>query len=383
MKCKKCKKQIPDDSKFCNHCGVPVEKKLHRRADGNYEKSICINGKRKTFYAKTERELTRKIAMYRTEQFRSKRFDELVEDYKDNYLPELSPTTQKSYNTILENFADEFKNRDVNEIKPSDIQRSIDNLSRTYTAKTKRNYLATLSSVFSFAVRASSYGIDINPCNYIKIKGKPSTERRIATDEEIKIICQNVKAHFGLFAFLLLTTGCRRAEALALNYEDIDFKNDVIHITKSVTWEHSVPELKLPKTEKGFRDVFLVPYLKDILPKKKKGLLFPSSKGNLMTECQYTIAWHKYCKESGLNNYAEKSCLSPLTAHCLRHNYATILNEAGVDTKQAMQLLGHANEATTKDVYTAITERKNKSDKQLISKKFENKIKEITTQSIT
>lgn len=109
--------------------------------------------------------------MYRAEQFRSKRFDELVEDYKDNYLPKLSPTTQKSYNTILENFADEFKNRDVNEIKPSDIQRSIDNLSRTYTAKTKRNYLATLSSVFSFAVRASSYGIDINPCNYIKIKG--------------------------------------------------------------------------------------------------------------------------------------------------------------------------------------------------------------------
>lgn len=137
-----------------------------------------------------------------------------------------------------------------------------------------------------------------------------------------------------MFAFLLLTTGCRRAEALALNYEDIDFKNDVIHITKSVTWEHSVPELKLPKTEKGFRDVFLVPYLKDILSKKKKGLLFPSSKGNLMTECQYTIAWHKYCKESGLNNYAEKSCLSPITAHCLRHNYATILNEAGVDTNK-------------------------------------------------
>ena len=378
MRCKKCKKQIPDKSNFCNWCGTAVVKKPHRRADGNYEKSICINGRRKTFYAKTERELTRKIAMYSAEQERSKRFDELAEDYKDNYLPELSPTTQKSYNTILDKFTDEFKGRAVNEIKPSDIQKSIDNLSRTYTAKTKRNYLAALSSVFSFAVRASEYGIDTNPCNYIKIKGKPSTERRIATDEEIKIICRNTKVHFGLFAFFLLTTGCRRSEALALKYEDIDFKNDVIHITKSVTWEKSIPELKAPKTVKGIRDIFLVPHLKDVLPKRKRGLIFPSSKGQLMTECQYAIEWHKYCAESGLDDYANENNLSPLTAHCLRHNYATILNEAGIDTKQAMQLLGHANEATTKDVYTAITERKNKSDKVLVTEKFEKRIQEIT-----
>lgn len=97
-----------------------------------------------------------------------------------------------------------------------------------------------------------------------------------------------------------------------------------------------------------------------------------------MTECQYAIEWHKYCAESGLDDYANENNLSPLTAHCLRHNYATILNEAGIDTKQAMQLLGHANEATTKDVYTAITERKNKSDKVLVTEKFEKRIQEIT-----
>lgn len=51
----KCRKQIPDGSKFCNHCGAPqIIKKLYRRPDGLYEKSMTVNGRRKVFRGKTE-----------------------------------------------------------------------------------------------------------------------------------------------------------------------------------------------------------------------------------------------------------------------------------------------------------------------------------------
>ena len=66
MKCKKCRKDIPDGSKFCNHCGAPVEarKKLYRRPDGLYEKIMIIDGKRVAFRAKKEAEVYKKIREY-------------------------------------------------------------------------------------------------------------------------------------------------------------------------------------------------------------------------------------------------------------------------------------------------------------------------------
>ena len=79
MKCKKCRKTIPDGSKFCNHCGTPTEKKkLYRRPDGLYEKSMTINGKRKMFRGKTEKEVYQKIAAFSEEAEHGALFSALV-----------------------------------------------------------------------------------------------------------------------------------------------------------------------------------------------------------------------------------------------------------------------------------------------------------------
>lgn len=101
----------------------------------------------------------------------------------------------------------------------------------------------------------------------------------------------------------------------------------------------------------------LLPELKKYLPKKKKGLVFPNLQGSLMTENQYAKKWDKYYKLSGLKDYDEEHNLTKLTAHCLRHGYATMLYEANVDVKEAQRLLGHAKESTTREIYTHITER--------------------------
>ncbi len=85
-----------------------------------------------------------------------------------------------------------------------------------------------------------------------------------------------------------------------------------------------------------------------------------------MSENQYAKMWDKYYKLSGLKEYDKKYNLPKLTAHCLRHGYATILYQANVDVKEAQRLLGHAKETTTRDIYTHITERsKDKNAKKL------------------
>ena len=56
-------------------------------------------------------------------------------------------------------------------------------------------------------------------------------------------------------------------------------------------------------------------------------------------------------------HYKEAAGLSDLTPHMVRHGYASILHEAGIDSKDAQELLGHANISTTMDIYTHITEK--------------------------
>ncbi len=366
MKCKKCRKEIPDGSKFCNHCGAKQEnQKMYRRPDGLYEKIITINGKRKAFRGKTEKEVTRKIAEYSVQQEHGPLYSELVEMWEEDYCSKLSPSTVHGYQASKNASLDFFKNIYVKDIETCDIQQFVDNLSDSFSTHTISNYISTVSSIFSYGVRSRDFPIRFNPCRNIKINnGQAPIERRVATDEEIEIILNNTDKPFGLFPIFLLFTGCRRGEALALNWEDIDFKSDTITVNKSLSWQNCRPIIKDPKTRKSKRSIILLPKLKDLMKPHKKGLLFPNLQGTFMTENQYEKMWNKYCMLSGLKKYDEDNNLSKLTAHCLRHGYATILYEAKVDVKEAQRLLGHSKESTTRDIYTHITERSLKKNSE-------------------
>ena len=59
-----------------------------------------------------------------------------------------------------------------------------------------------------------------------------------------------------------------------------------------------------------------------------------------------------------------------LTAHQLRHGYATILYEAGVDELTAKELLGHADIQTTHAIYTHLRQGKRDEAAEAINRRF-------------
>ena len=59
------------------------------------------------------------------------------------------------------------------------------------------------------------------------------------------------------------------------------------------------------------------------------------------------------------------------TPHQLRHAYATILFDAGLDDKDAQELLGHANISTTRDIYTHITQKRREKTAAILNAAIE------------
>ncbi len=178
-----------------------------------------------------------------------------------------------------------------------------------------------------------------------KAKNLSQKKRHAPPTDQVQKIKANVNDEFGLFAFLIYYTGCRRGEAEGLMYEDIDRVKNRISIRRSVYNVSTKPEIKEPKTAAGIRSVPLLPALAAVLPDKKHGFIF-SSDGGKSPSPDWIISrnYAQYQKRTGVT-------VSP---HEIRHGYATALHEAGVDYKTAQQLLGHAQLSTTMDIYTDI-----------------------------
>lgn len=329
-----------------------------KRADGLRQKQVTINGKRHVFYGHSERELTQKIREYKEDVRQGRTFQVVADEWEEEHFPTLAYNTLKGYKPALRRATEHFGDTRVKSITPRDISVFLDAFAKKgYAKKTVTTQLLVTNMIMDKAVVDGD--IEYNPCTSVKVpKGLKKNRREIPTEQEIEVVKNSLDKPFGLFAYFLLYTGCRRGEALALTYGDIDRQNKVIRINKSVYHDNNRPKIKTPKTVAGVREIILLDTLNRILPKGKKSeLLFPNDDGEILTETQFHKKWLVYCESAGIS----------VTPHQLRHAYATILYEAGIDDKDAQDLLGHANISTTRDIYTHITKTRRQQTANLLN----------------
>ncbi len=349
VSCKKCKKEVPAESYYCMWCGAPVrknpKKKMYQRPDGLYEKILTINHKRIAFRGKTEAEVNRKILNYHEAEEKGPLLSDVAWEWREEHFKNITYGTRQSYTKPFKRILEYFDGQYIKDIAPSEIDKFIKYLSldQHLAYGTVCIPLSVLRMIFNYAVLNDI--LPYNPTESVTIpKGLKKTKRRAPTEQEIKVVKESIGKPFGLFYFFVLYTGCRRGEVLALQFKDIDYTNKVIHITKSLYFTSRTSELKGTKTESGKRDVPLLDVLRDKLPKGKPNEFLFGGKQPL-SRARYVMAFKKYQKETGLE----------ITPHNLRHGYATILYDAGIDIKTAQRLLGHANYQITMDTYTHIS----------------------------
>lgn len=330
---------------------------MKRRADGRFQKRITLpNGKSKLLYssASSEREaikdFNRQMLNLEAEHKNSMNFDSVAEAWADERFPTLQNNTISSYRACKNEAVNYFGNTSIIDISANNIKMYIEMLTKCgYAKKTIKERYAILKQIFNYALEKEY--INQNPCALVKLKIPKSAitpKRESATEEEEKII-KNLSndVPFAFFAKFLLFTGCRRGEALAITPQDIDFKLKTVSINKTVEFIGNTPQIKnTPKTDAGIRVIPLPDILIfELSQRKTQKYIFENDKHELMLLSQVKRQWNLLKTNFKIN----------CTPHQLRHSYATMLFDAGIDVKTAQNWLGHTDIKTTLDTYTHLS----------------------------
>ena len=343
---------------------------MYLRKDGLWEEQIYLaNGKRKSLYARSKPELKKKLLAWQGEQARGPVLSDALEQWEASREKEVSYKTLEGYKAPLKRIREAFGRERMEDITPAMIQAFIrDIAAKGYKRTTVQRPLDVLRMVYDWQITQPGSAVRTNPCTSVKLPAGLEQQRRdLAAPEDVAKVKAGVTHPFGLFAYLLLYTGLREGEALAL--KDTDFAGGVISVTKSLSWQTNKPVIKEPKTKASVRQVSILDPLKDVLP-VWKGYLFSADGGKSpLTNTEFRARWDGYCRDVGLadpeevvhrssgkNNrtYTRTVWHNRIVPHQLRHEFATFCLDAGLDPIDAKDLLGHASEETTRAVYTHI-----------------------------
>lgn len=334
-----------------------------------------VSGKRVSVYGRTKAEINKKIAEYNNRIKKGPVINEALDEWLAKKEKEVSYKTYEGYQAPIKRIKSVMGDEHANEITPAQIQAFINNLAkRGYKRTTVQRPLDILRMTFDYLITKPDNVVKSNPTNGVRLpKNLQQESRDLAPREAIEIVKANVNHPFGLYAYFAMYSGLRDQELLALTDKDIDRKNKLIYINKALSWQPNKPVIKETKTENGIRQVILLSPLESVLP-KFKGYLFSADNGESpLTQSEFRRRWNKYCREVGLatctvekhkskgkNNrtYYKKKWTNTIVPYQLRHEFATFCFDAGLDPKDAADLMGHASEETTRKWYTHIKDQR-------------------------
>lgn len=149
--------------------------------------------------------------------------------------------------------------------------------------------------------------------------------------EEQKKFLSSIKGkrHENIMLFYLYT-GVRRAEALALEWSDIDYNSALILIRGT-------------KTTDSYRNILLSDEVKEILERQRK----QNERENVQSEKVFPFSQQQVSKTF-------KALCPTHHLHDLRHTFITRCAECGVNVVVCQQLVGHATSEMTMNVYTHV-----------------------------
>lgn len=225
------------------------------------------------------------------------------------------------------------------------------NQSKGLSAKTVRNLNQIISSAMKLAMEQKL--VAHNPADGCALPRVEHREMKTLPAEQLAAFLNEAKKT-GVYEmyYLDLATGMRRGELLGLKWEDIDFAHGVIHIRRQVARLNGTVQEAPLKTKNSYRNISIGTDAVELLKQKKQidngksVYVFPSPTGGPLAPDSVLHMLHRVLERAGLPK---------IRFHDLRHTFATLALQNGVDIKTVSGMLGHFSAGFTLDTYAHVT----------------------------
>ena len=192
--------------------------------------------------------------------------------------------------------------------------------------------------------------------------GKTAKVKEALTIEEQTKLFNNLAGHKYEYQYTLaLQTGLRVGELVGLRWEDVDFDNRTIKVSRTAKYVYATNEWRMgpPKSNSGKRVIPLTDVAIDVLKKQKEKNRnlepFPMKyKDSVFIDENGLIKYGSY--DNALSYFCRKIGIKHITMHNLRHTFATRCISAGMKPKTLQTILGHASIDVTMDLYVHTSE---------------------------
>ncbi|MCC5910074.1 MAG: site-specific integrase [Clostridiaceae bacterium] len=378
------------------------EGSIYKRKDGRWASVITVgknpdgSQKRRFFYGKTRQEVADKL----NKALSNMKTGDYVEpnkltisDWLDTWLwdyksTSLKPKTIESYNWIIHHCIKPIMGTLVlQSVRPDNIQSMINTLSKQgLSARTVKYSHTILHAAFEQAVKNSL--LNKNPSKHCILPKKEVKEIKVLTINEQEKFMQSIEDHRLKAAFfVLLFTGCRIGELLALTWKNVNYDAGTIKITQTLQRVNlfdkgSDTKTKLifvpPKTEKGNRTIPLLESITSLLKSHEEkqlqeqnlaeeiyeynDLVFATELGKPIDPKNFTRTFKSLLRKADLDESTK--------IHSLRHTFATRGLENGIELKVMQEILGHSSISITGDIYSHVLPDKKRESINRLSNLF-------------
>lgn len=348
-----------------------------KRSDGSYEKRFFIKGMRYSVYGKTLTEVRRKAkekesqvsaGIYQTNDKIT--LNQYFKEWIERKAATVKPSTIMTYNSVYRNNIKPTLGRyRVRDIERRQITNLLNKIARSNRTGAARSVMVVLTSLFSSAANdeiiAKNVSLGIPTPKNEKTPARETIHREL-TEEELKIFFSLVKnsIYYNHFRFMLYT-GVRVGECCGLQWQDIDWKRQIIHIWRTVTRDKDGKDIlgKTTKTKNSRRDIPINQSIMEVLTNQWNlyrdthetinliDLVFPRTRGEIASNRYINSVIGAIIQKANKNGEE----IARFSVHAFRDTFASRAIRAGMPPNTLKEILGHASLAMTMDLYAHVS----------------------------
>jgi integrase len=285
----------------------------------------------------------------------------------DMMKPQLKPTTLYGYKQLIVNHIKPLLgSHKLQAIKPITVQKFYVTLMEEHglSPNTVRKHHNLLVSAFKAAVKQEV--LLKSPMDGVEPPKKIKREASVYTAEQMLTLFDKVRGtRLEPLVMLCAYLGLRREEACGLSWSDIDYETQTIRIVNTRTMAGGVIIEGDTKTDESTRKLHMTDDLAEFLRKEQaRQNANRASLGDAYAPGDYILVWDdgqpyrpNYLSEL-FTKFLKKHNLPKIVLHEIRHTFASLSNEAGVQDFNIGKALGHSTPSTTKKIYMHLFDQK-------------------------